>query len=381
MSKEKVLWIDGLKFIACLCVFWSHIFGTLEFTQLPVLPVPVLSTIFKYLSILLMGNFWVFIFCFISGYFAGNKKINTFKELISAIINRYIRFVLPFAFSSLIIIALYYTVGFRAEELGSIYGNEWIAPFYAQPLTPLKILKYIFLMDDEINPFIWTIRQIYIGNILTYVMNFLTNRFDSKKRTIIYFAVFLVLTSYSVLSNGSLIYSFACFFGALLPVVFPLLKKINQSVSTICFLTTVVLLQSHNYIVGKIFEFVQLPGNPDYYMINIYWNFLYAVIFLVFLSNTDFLKKGLSNKFLNKISSMSLAVYFNHCSLLYSVCLAIFSVLIKNNVSNFDGLLFFIVSNIIVIVFSIIYEKTLGKISNNIFFKFKTFFDKKLKSI
>lgn len=364
MAKEKVWWLDGLKLLACIFVFWCHLPGFIKIQSLSAQPILGLEPFFNFFPFLLNGNFWVFVFCIISGIFAGKKRIESLKELFCAVVNRYVRFILPFLFSALIIVALSLTIGFRSNEMGELYGNEWIAPFYAEPITAGNLLKYIFLMDDELNPFIWTIRTIFIGNVFTYLMNYLTRKLDESKRNIIYLAVFLVLALAFIATQNRLIYSTACFLGTLVPMFFSITEKINRPVSLVLLVAALTVFKYHNVIVEFIMTKITLPGSIDFYLINTCWNFVYAFIFFVLLNNLKSVKSFLGTKLFQKSGSLSLPIYFLHCPLLCSVILSIVDVMLNHNPNQYTSLILFLLTTVIVIAAAFIYDKTFGKLSN-----------------
>ena len=80
MEKKRMDWIDGLKLIACVCVFFSHYQGFFFGACRADLGC---GSVFKRImgssyNIFSNGNFWLCMFCLISGYFACKKRVISF---------------------------------------------------------------------------------------------------------------------------------------------------------------------------------------------------------------------------------------------------------------------------------------------------------------
>lgn len=102
MATKRIIWIDEVKFIACLAVFGGHYCNVFSFSILQS------NSIFNYpiaklFCVFIMGNWWVYVFCIISGALATNKTIKSFGQLIGALFNRYLRFVLPVLIANMIV--------------------------------------------------------------------------------------------------------------------------------------------------------------------------------------------------------------------------------------------------------------------------------------
>lgn len=378
VKKEKIWWIDGLKLLASLFVFWSHIDGLLGMKSLHI---PLLSnwdSPVNLIVVLLNGNLWVFVFCMLSGYFIGQKKIQNVKVLASSVLNRYIRFLFPFLFTAIIIFLLSVMPGFRSVQVGALYDNDWVATLLPENIGVMDYLKYIFLMDERINPFIWTIGPIFVGNIFTYVANFVTRKWDENKRFVAYVVLFVVLSLVFVVTKSRLIYSTACFLGALLPTIFTYTKRVKAPVYAVGLIAVLLLVRNHNRLVGMVLHVVSLPGSQDYYFLNSCWNFVYAFLVLVCLNNLTGMQRVLGSSLFRKISALSLPIYYLHCPILLSVILLIFEWLVPYDLQAGLTAIIFLTATALVLFASWVYSKTLGKLSDSLSTKAKKWIDKKV---
>lgn len=155
--KERIAWIDGLKFFACLAIVWGHVFG-IFYPQ--TLASPVRQAV-KALGALEMSCFWVPVFCLVSGrlvrYHAGTG-------LLHALAHRYLRFAVPFAISGFLIWAWLQAFPAETQAYGARLGNSWLATMYAVPLRLADVAAMTIVFDATIDPPLWMLRDLFFGN-------------------------------------------------------------------------------------------------------------------------------------------------------------------------------------------------------------------------
>lgn len=98
--RKREQWLDNVKLIACIAVFCGHFYSAFYGQLSEPVSVTELDSFIGYTvshiaHICFSGDWWVFVFCIISGQLAWKKKIESFQALLKALIRRYIRFVLP----------------------------------------------------------------------------------------------------------------------------------------------------------------------------------------------------------------------------------------------------------------------------------------------
>ena len=96
---------------------------------------------------ILNGEFWVIVFCLLSGWLISRKKPRSLKSLFKTIINRYLRFAVPLLFVNSLIYCVGKTIGFSATECGSLMGNNWFASQYLLDLHFRDVIFSAIFLD------------------------------------------------------------------------------------------------------------------------------------------------------------------------------------------------------------------------------------------
>lgn len=139
MEKSKrIYWIDGLKGIACIMIFVHHFFvGFMPASYYGVGAMQHGNDGWEVLlsqnpaSVLINGNFWVCVFCVLSGLVQGYKifSMESLDRLPKDMVKRYFRLSLPVFFISLIVYLMMKAkcfIMFRQIKLYSLRGLEHI---------------------------------------------------------------------------------------------------------------------------------------------------------------------------------------------------------------------------------------------------------------
>ncbi len=144
-TKNRVVWIDYLKIIACLMVLIGHYYNAFySFCNYsPSLNSNIVFFFKNFPSPYLDGNFWVCVFCVLSGYLASRKEIRSVKTMIREFVLRYFRFIIPLTIINVCIYFIYLIIGFKSTEFSIIYSNNWLSSFL-QILILLMLLQTVF---------------------------------------------------------------------------------------------------------------------------------------------------------------------------------------------------------------------------------------------
>lgn len=191
VEQKRKIWIDNLKIFACYGVLLGHcyslfigqnLYGKEQITS-------TLSTILKVLNFVYNGDMWVIVFCMISGYLLSSKIFSNLRELFKSILKRYMRFVEPLILLALFIVILNKTLGFEIRS--PLLANNWVG----LPMTVnlRNVLKMIFLFDSYLDNPLWTLRGIFTGGIILYLINYITNKLKIKRPGILIYSIAFIL--------------------------------------------------------------------------------------------------------------------------------------------------------------------------------------------
>ena len=190
--KDRIEWIDGLKGIACLLILTHHyLVGFLPAIYYG----RFVQSHFKYdvflsqsvLSFPIVGNFWVFVFCLLSGFIitilssTKNNIYNTFCK----IVKRYIHFAIPLLFISILVYIFNKYNLFTNVRIANITGSPWLRSFYTQKISLFNYIKIalidtLFYGSDKISTAFWMLKYMFLGSILTYLICLIFNKINKK---------------------------------------------------------------------------------------------------------------------------------------------------------------------------------------------------------
>lgn len=309
MSKNKIQWVDSLKFIAALSVFWGHFYTSFYLT----IGTRVLGNMSRYMMFLcnhviklfVDGNFWVFVFCLISGYFAVRKRIETVWDLVKAIAQRYVRFVIPVTCANLLALFIQETIGYHTTEWQIFSGSVWVGEAYQVHLTLLDVIKSAIILDHRfVGPF-WVVQPIFIGTCCIYIYNYLkevlvASKFEYLPELLVSIGGWITVANSTVYDNfyhlsylvagGVLIYSI--WENIKIPVELKWLPIINL-VMTVLFLNT-------------------FPN------MGVWEKSLVAVVFVMSIYYINPIKTFIEKKILVKMNHLSFGIFAVHNPILFS---------------------------------------------------------------
>lgn len=183
----RIDYIDGLKAIGALIVFFCHINSMLCVTTLP-----------KVLQFLNNGEFAVILFLMLSG-FSISLSLNrncTIEKLRHTILNRYFRFAIPLAVVTIIAYLIYLLGAYHNSEVADMLGREFGKHDYTDISIRqvLQMLLFAPMGYNALNAPMWMLKAIFEGTFLVIVLFIAQNSLRPSRRFfVLLFA--MVLTS------------------------------------------------------------------------------------------------------------------------------------------------------------------------------------------
>jgi peptidoglycan/LPS O-acetylase OafA/YrhL len=179
-----IKWIDGLKGLACILVFWHHFclaflpgihFGA-------VVPSHIaggydVGLAQSPLSFVLNGNFMVAVFCVLSGFVLSVKTLRSEEPQIARmIVKRYPRLMLPVVPVG---IAVYFMLRFQLffnQQVVPVSGSPWFAGYYIEPVSVDRLLYALiagiwFQGDDSLSTAFWMLRTLFLGSFAAILLS------------------------------------------------------------------------------------------------------------------------------------------------------------------------------------------------------------------
>ncbi len=193
-SSNKIKYLEGLRGVAALCVFFHHFFlafypsyyfagdpasihlGNLE-----------LAYYRSPLSFITNGNFMVMIFFVLSGYVlsASYFKNNKFEILVSSAIRRFLRLYIPVAFTLIVAYLLLRNSVYLNREVADISHSGWLYSIWPNDKsfhTFWICLTYLtmFTRDSRYDTTTWTMCYELYGSMMVFTLLALTHKARAK---------------------------------------------------------------------------------------------------------------------------------------------------------------------------------------------------------
>lgn len=175
-------WIDGVKGIACLLIFVYHFilayFPATYYGEVVPWHYAWESSLYSNpIMFLVNGNFWVCVFCLISGFLVSYRVLD--KGLGSApamIVKRYLRLSLPVFFVSLMVYVMMKLQVFSNIAATQITQSPWYGLFYKDPVSVWDVFETSFFCDWFLGSTVfsnafWMLRDLFIGWFLSFILS------------------------------------------------------------------------------------------------------------------------------------------------------------------------------------------------------------------
>lgn len=193
MKKERLYWIDRVKFLACVFIMLAHFQdAVLDACALPPAASPLYTALNNFLAPLETGKCWVIVFCILSG-FLSCREVRSFRELAAEGLTRWLRFFLPLLAVNALAFVLLRTGRMYHGVYGERFGNSWLLGHYTGHTGARDVLIQSAILGSAFNGPLWMLRPLFLGNLAVLTVSFLGSRLPEKFRSPLEWAAFGLL--------------------------------------------------------------------------------------------------------------------------------------------------------------------------------------------
>ncbi len=193
-KKQRITWLDGLRGISCVLIFLHHFllqyypasyFGSISESHAHGIDTLLAQSP---LGVFVNGNFFVFIFIFVSGYSIGLQTLRIDSKMIGTnVLKRYLKLMIPILVNETIMFIL-----FRLGFLQYLKVNIGESPCYWIVIKSAMI-RTLFWGDQTLVGSYWMMNYIFIGGIFITITASLTWTIGNRKTFIISFLLAIAL--------------------------------------------------------------------------------------------------------------------------------------------------------------------------------------------
>ena len=375
-SSKRLYYLDSLKYIFCLMIFWAHLAGVF-WTLCDPRPAlrPELERLFTYpLSVLLDSSLALYGFCILSGYLASFKRTRA-QHLLPQLLARYLRFVVPFFFINLVAFILYYTVGYPTAEASALLHNAWLATYYTHAPTIPELLRATVTLDGDLNGPLWMMKYILLGTCIIYLYNAVEQKLPFRLFQFTCLAVFVY--SFFHLPEPNFFHVHLVLMGLILRKLDDALKawltqheKDGHPLLHFFFLLLVLLpiALDAGGLQRVLYPFFRAhcPSIAPVFIWNAYWVMLFSFSLIVGVMNCPPLQRALEWAPLKRVAPMNFAVYLVHFPLIASLSLHLYLRLVNRISYSKVFVILTVVSFAALFLTSWLYEQSIGKLQDKI---------------
>lgn len=375
-SSKRLYYLDSLKYIFCLMIFWAHLAGVF-WTLCDPRPAlrPELERLFTYpLSVLLDSSLALYGFCILSGYLASFKRTRA-QNLLPQLLARYLRFVVPFFFINLVAFILYYTVGYPTAEASALLHNAWLATYYTHAPTIPELLRATVTLDGDLNGPLWMMKYILLGTCIIYLYNAVEQKLPFRLFQFTCLAVFVY--SFFHLPEPNFFHVHLVLMGLILRKLNDALKawltqheKDGHPLLRFFFLLLVLLpiALDAGGLQRVLYPFFRAhcPSIAPVFIWNAYWVMLFSFSLIVGVMNCPPLQRALEWAPLKRVAPMNFAVYLVHFPLIASLSLHLYLRLVNRISYSKVFVILTVVSFAALFLTSWLYEQSIGKLQDKI---------------
>lgn len=198
---QRIRYLDGLKGMGAVMVFLSH-YSLLNFSS---------PTWFKegYASSLFFsGGLAVGLFLIVSGFSAWlsvGRRLNDGEKISRLVINRYLRFAVPFGIVFFVLYASYFAGLYSWHtEAGALTGSEVLQAVF-WPVNIVGFAKSVIL--SPVNPDfwdapLWMMKYVFLGTYIALIIRLGVNGMDRRKQFGILLFCAVLMTLWDVFYMG-----------------------------------------------------------------------------------------------------------------------------------------------------------------------------------
>lgn len=186
MRGRRILWLDGLKGLACMFVFVHHFlvgfypaayFGEGAGAHIARFPGLEAALASSPIAFLVNGHFLVCVFCVVSGAVLGARMLSdpTPAAAGDMMLRRYFRFALPvFAVQSIAFVMSRTGLFFSGRMGPELVGSAWLSGYFAEPIAISRLFVSSFVttefVGDNLIGVTWMLYQMFIGGLLSMLL-------------------------------------------------------------------------------------------------------------------------------------------------------------------------------------------------------------------
>ncbi len=408
-KSNRLIYLDSLKYIFCLMIFWTHFTGVF-WTMCEVKPdlrVELQALFHPPFSILVDSNLALYGFCILSGYLAAHKKIKDIKDLFKQFLVRYIRFVIPFFFINLVVFITYYTLGFPTQVSSQLLHNAWVGTYYNHAPTVAELIKSSLTMSGDLNGPLWMMKYIFGGTCLIYIYNYLrqllsvwisdahngdallkgmsagvqdkTLAQDNKQ-------LFTIIDIFDVVCLAAVFFTFSHlpepnFFHLLLVLLGVALRHTDEAIKEtikntstkkaelffllMAFIPVFLDAGGLNRILYPFFR-DHVPALAPYFIWSTYWVMGFSFFLILGVMNCTMLQKLLGSRILRVLAPTNFSVYLIHFPLITCFSLKLYVLMVNRISYSKEFMIIAVATFIMLFICAHIYEITIGRLQNRL---------------
>lgn len=200
----RIKYLDGLKGLGAVMVFLSH-YCLMNFSAPAWFKEGYVSSLF------FSGGLAVGLFLIISGFSAWlsvARKLNNDEKISRLVVNRYLRFAVPFGIVFTILYATYFTGVYSWHiEAGALTGSKVLQTVF-WPVNIVGFAKSVIL--SPVNPDfwdapLWMMKYVFLGTYIALIVRLGINSMDRKRQLVILLFCTVIMTLWDIFYMGVMI--------------------------------------------------------------------------------------------------------------------------------------------------------------------------------
>lgn len=300
------------------------------------------------------GGFWIYLFFILSGYLIAKKALSIakIKQVISAIVLRFLRFAVPILGTAVTVFILQEVIGFYGDEIQRFIPNEWVMSQYPNQLGIKDVLwepiAVIIQGAGKFNGPYWVIKDMFLSAIIIYIVGFVRNAVRNKYNFMVDVFVFLML-----LYTGKNII-LACFVGYMM-------YTYEDGMSSVLDL----IIKKSNWLCWFA---IPVPAIVYIFHETARWNILAFAGFFLAISRLPICQRLLERRIALFFGKISFGIYSLHYSVFFTIGLKLMVTAFELNIHHLDfiyiGICFLCFC--ITVVFSVFFNKFIENLGDKI---------------
>lgn len=383
-SKKRIDWLDGIKGISCLFIFFHHFcFQYFPSTYWGTAEKSMANGFDTFLSqsplgLIVNGNFFVHLFILISGYVITSVIISMKSQKIGIfIIKRYLKLLFPIAVYALII--------FITRFVGYVGQEHFIKNICKEIYKTADSLLFGILIrgnDGYVGTHLWMMNYIFMGSIFVSIISSLCWIYDGKQ--IIKLNIFIIAILYLLPSQEKIHFASVFLGSTLFMINYYYDIKISKFFIPILIILGLFLGAFPTGVTPtNIYKYILIPFDKQNGFTKFISHSISAFLIILACSKSNTLQTSFSKKIFLFLSKISLWVFLLH-GLIISFINNLFNVFL-NYIHNyvFTVSIVFILDLFGIIIVSYLFNKFITPIGNKFinYIVNKLFIEKEVSNI